>query len=202
MKRSRRSIESISSADSAEQPDLRLPHSSSAGSAARPARLVAARESKRSRGAESDKLLTTVAYIGFPLLYPSERRDAMDVIRQVMQTNADVINIAFAKDSDNNAMWKDINAEMQSSVGQPAYFCRYRGPLIIFVSEHCGKLVNEKDIDMEGGVPSICLSFDGLAGRTIIINVHWPTLASRTKARTLDNVSEETFRIYFKMDLN
>jgi hypothetical protein len=38
----------------------------------------------------------------------------------------------------------------------------------------------------EGGVPSLCLTFNGPAGRLIIINANWPALPRQVKARMLD----------------
>ena len=176
--------------------------STTASSAERPDHPSSGPERKRPKSAQKkDKLLTSVAYISFPLkTYEEhkenkERRCAMEAIREAKQASADVINIAFARAVDINALWDDLKTEMESSVEQPAFSYRRQGPLITLFSENCGALVSEKNIDTEGGhVPSICLTFSGPAGRMTIIHAHWPPLPTKVRARILDeyfNAAEE-----------
>ena len=94
----------------------------------------------------------------------------MEVIRQATQTGADVINLAFARTMDIDALWEDLETHMESSAERPAFSYRKHGPLITLFSKNCGELVKERKLDTEGGVPSLCLTFNGPAGRMIILN--------------------------------
>ena len=108
----------------------------------------------------------------------------MEVIRQATQ-GADVINLAFARTMDIDNLWEDIESQMESSAERPAFSYRKHGPLITLFSKNCGELVGERNVDIEGGVPSLCLTFNGPAGRMIIVNANWPPLPRMVKARML-----------------
>ena len=83
-----------------------------------------------------------------------------------------MINLAFAKSMDIGALWDDLETEMEGSAVRPAFWYRKRGPLITLFCKNCGELVGERNVDIEGGVPSLCLTFNGPAGRLIIINAN------------------------------
>ena len=75
---------------------------------------------------------------------------------------------------------------MKSSAQRPAFSYRKHGPLITLFSTNYGELLSEKSVDVEGGVPSLCLTFNGPAGRMIILNANWPSLPRKVRARMLD----------------
>ena len=50
----------------------------------------------------------------------------MELIRQAKQTGADVINIAFARSMDIDALCDDLETQMESSAEQPALSYRTR----------------------------------------------------------------------------
>ena len=107
--------------------------SSAAGSAERPAHPSSDLENKRQKCAQLDKLQTIVVYISFPLKNyntNAQQRSAMEVIRQATQTGADVINLAFARIMDIDALWNAISTQMESSAERPAFSYRQHGPLI------------------------------------------------------------------------
>ena len=185
MKRSSGSSNFIA-AGSAERP---AHLSSAAGGAEQPAHLSSNLENKRQKCAQEEKLQTIVAYISFPnknYNANAQRRSAMEVIHQAKQTGADVINLAFARSMDIDDLWDDIETQMESSAERPPFFYRKQGPLITLFSENCGELVGERNVDIEGGVSCLCLTFNGPAGRLIIINANWPPLPRRVRARMLD----------------
>ena len=141
MKRSSGSSNSIA-AGSAERP---AHLSSAAGSAEQPAHLSSNLENKRQKCAQEEKLQTIVAYISFPLKNyntNAQQRSAMEVIHQAKQTGADVINLAFARPMDINALWDNLETLMKSSAERPAFSYYTHGPLITLFSKNCGKLVS------------------------------------------------------------
>ena len=103
-----------------------------------------------------------------------------------MQTGADVINLAFARPMDINALWDNLKTLMKSSAERPAFSYYTHGPLITLFTKKCGKLVSKRNVDVEGGVPSLCLTFNGPAGGMIIFNANWPTLPRTVRTRMLD----------------
>ena len=158
--------------------------SSAAGGAERPAYPSSDLENKRQKCAQQAKLQAIVAYISFPL--ETHQRNAMEVIRQA-KLYADVINLAFRRTMDLAVLWDDLEKEMESSAEQPAFDYRKNGPLITLFFKNACELVGERNVDIQGGVPSLCLTFNGPAGKKIIINASWPPFSSmRGKARMLD----------------
>ena len=145
---------------------------------------------KRRTCEEQEKLQCSVQYISFPsksYRNEEERSIVIDALRQSKEANISVINLTFAREEDIWMMWDDITTEMtsKSSVAQPAFQWRSRGKLLTFFSDKCGDLVSEANIDPEGGVPSICLTFDGPAGTMTIINAFCFGLPTTTKKRLL-----------------
>ena len=68
-------------------------------------------ENKRRRCVQPSTLETNVAFISFPLktyTHKAEQGLAIEAIRQVVQSGADVINLAFARSSDIDAFWPNI----------------------------------------------------------------------------------------------
>ena len=65
--------------------------------------------------------------------------------------------LADDKDQDIEIMWNDLNTEIHSkrSAAQPAFSYRLEGNLMTLFFEKCGKLVSERNIHTEGGVPTI-----------------------------------------------
>ena len=110
----------------------------------------------------------------------------MEVISQTKQTGADVINIAFARPIDIHDLRDDLQKQMVSTGDQPEFFYSTRGSLITLFCKKCGELLDDKKIDMDDGVPSICLTFNGPAGRMFIVNAHWPALPRTARVRLLD----------------
>ena len=171
----------------------RVSHNSEASQTSRQAANTSLRNTAESAPvSDSDFVLAnTIAYISFTsnsYTTNEEHRKAMEVLQEAREANADVINIAFERTADINILWNDIETEMKG------YFSRRQGSLITFFSESCGELVSDQscgelvsdqNVDTEPGVPSICLTFSGPAGRMIIINAHWPQLSRKTKARML-----------------
>ena len=109
----------------------------------------------------------------------------MEGLREAKQGNVDVINIAFPRAADIEILWDDLKAEMTNSVEQPVFSYRTHGRLMTLFSENCGEPVWETNIESEGGVPCICLTLDGPAGRMMIINACWPVLPSGVRKRLL-----------------
>ena len=162
--------------------------SSAAGGAERPAHPSSDLENKRQKCAQLDKLQTIVAYISFRLqsyTANAQQRSAMEVIRQA-KLHADVINLAFRRTMDLAVLWDDLEKEMESSAEQPAFDYRKNGPLITLFFKNACELVGERNVDIQGGVPSLCLTFNGPAGRMIILNANWPPLPRMVRARMLD----------------
>ena len=157
-------------------------------------------EKQKKRQKLCEEPLTSVAYITFPPKKYSEKKHrecAMEAIRQTVEARADVINITFANPADIDALKVNLETEMKGSAEQPTLFdylvlkndYRCNGPLMTLFSRRAGTLVREKEIDTGEGVPSICLTFNGPAGRITIINAlvqrPWQHLLPSTKERIL-----------------
>jgi hypothetical protein len=151
-------------------------------------------EAKRQKS--SDRLETNVAYITLP---PKKCQDncAVQAIRRAKRAGAHVINIVFAKDSDIDDLWDDLNTEFKGSAEQPALLYRINGPLMTLFSEKCGVLVDERHIlvgeklfaEKRGELASLCMTFTGPMGRMTILNAliekPWQTLPSYARERIL-----------------
>ena len=162
--------------------------SSAAGGAERPAHPSSDLENKRQKCAQLDKLQTIVVYISFPLKNyntNAQPQSAMEVIRQATQTGADVINLAFARIKNIDALWDAVKTQMESSAERPAFSYRKYGTLITLFSKQCGELVSQRNVNVEGGVPSLCLTFNGPAGRMIILNAKWPPVQNEYAGRMI-----------------
>ena len=70
----------------------------------------------------------------------------MDVIRQAMQTGADVINLAFARMMDIDALWDATTTQMESSAERPVSSYRTHGPLITPFFETCGEFGKREEL--------------------------------------------------------
>ena len=139
--------------------------------------------------ADDNKPQTSVEYISFfPKDFKASRSDRSKVIqalRSSKDANIDIINMAFATAADIDIMWSDLDKEIsrKSSAAQPAFWYRAHGNLLTIFFENCGKLVSETNIVESLCAPSICLMFDGPAGRMSSINAHCAGLPSITKQR-------------------
>ena len=139
--------------------------------------------------ADDNKPQTSVEYISFfPKDFKASRSDRSKVIqalRSSKDANIDIINMAFATAADIDIMWSDLDKEIsrKSSAAQPAFWYRANGNLLTIFFENCGKLVSETNIVESLCASSICLMFDGPAGRMSSINVHCAGLPSITKQR-------------------
>ena len=123
------------------------------------------------------------------------RQQALESVREAMQSGLDVIHMVFPTEDDLLNVWEDITKETEktsgaSSVAQPAY--QLEKNLLSVWSEKLGQPVpDDTDPDLTREVPTICLTFDTAVGRISTTNASWPILPRTTRKQLLQQYSKQ-----------
>ena len=148
---------------------------------------------------DSDSRSLVVAYIscaarGLDCKTNCVCHEVLEAATKAIEAGAKIINIAFTQ-AYIDGLWDNIciqlksafDAKWTSSVEQPAYSYRHKGPILSFFSPSLGRLMSEAILDPEGVIPSTMLTFATPSGVLCVITTSLPRMPSRARARLLDS---------------